>query len=77
MNNFNTLTTSVNCWSKSGISPTALSDPEARAQCLLGLLHSLPAVNFKTAVFLFKHLRRFVRWMSILWLLVTWIQWAY
>lgn len=34
-----------------------LSDPEARDQCLLSLLHSLPPVNFKTAVFLFKHLR--------------------
>lgn len=36
-----------------------LSDPEAREQSLLTLLHSLPSVNFKTAVFLFKHLRRF------------------
>lgn len=35
-----------------------LSDPDARAQCLLSLLHSLPPINFKTAVFLFKHLRR-------------------
>ena len=35
-----------------------LSDPEARDQCLISLLHSLPPVNFKTAVFLFKHLRR-------------------
>ena len=37
-----------------------LSDPEARDQCLLSLLYSLPLVNFKTAVFLFKHLRRWV-----------------
>ena len=37
-----------------------LSDPEAREQSLLTLLHSLPPVNFKTAVFLFKHLRRYV-----------------
>ena len=37
-----------------------LSDPEAREQCLLALLHSLPPVNFKTAVFLFKHIRRYI-----------------
>lgn len=35
----------------------ALADPEAREQSLVTLLHSLPKVNFKTAVFLFKHLR--------------------
>lgn len=39
---------------------TGLSDPEAREQSLLTLLHSLPPVNFKTAVFLFKHLRKYV-----------------
>lgn len=38
----------------------ALADPEAREQSLVTLLHSLPTVNFKTAVFLFKHLRKLV-----------------
>lgn len=38
----------------------ALADPEAREQSLVTLLHSLPKVNFKTAVFLFKHLRKSV-----------------
>ena len=37
----------------------ALSDPEARAQCFHSLLHSLPPVNLKTAIFLFRHLRRY------------------
>ena len=36
----------------------ALSDPEARMQSLVTLFHSLPQANFKTAVFLFKHLRK-------------------
>ena len=39
---------------------SALSDPEAREQSLITLFHSLPPVNFKTAVFLFRHLRTWV-----------------
>ncbi|KAL5477962.1 hypothetical protein EMCRGX_G024828 [Ephydatia muelleri] len=35
-----------------------LSDPEARNQCLVTLLYALPPVNYKTAIFLFRHLRR-------------------
>lgn len=36
-----------------------LVDPEARGQSLVALFHSLPSVNFKTAVYLFKHLRKY------------------
>ena len=38
---------------------SGLSEPEAREQALVTLLYSLPPVNFKTAIFLFKHLRRY------------------
>lgn len=34
-----------------------LSDPEAREQSLVTLFHSLPLVNFKTAVYVFRHIR--------------------
>ena len=39
---------------------SGLSDPEAREQSLVTLFHSLPPVNFKTAVYLFRHLRKWV-----------------
>ena len=46
------------CFKLSVVLPVlALSDPEAREQSLITLFHSLPPVNFKTAVFLFRHLR--------------------
>ena len=50
----------IQLWLLLLLSSVALADPEAREQSLVTLLHSLPKVNFKTAVFLFKHLRKSV-----------------
>ena len=34
-----------------------LKDPDARDQCLISLLHSLPLTHFRTAIYILKHLK--------------------
>jgi len=41
-----------------GMFTLALKDHEARDQCLITLLHSLPLPHFHTAVYIFEHLKR-------------------
>ena len=36
---------------------TGLKDPDARDQCLITLLHSLPLSHFRTVIYLLKHLK--------------------